>query len=405
MEARASSKADLPVLAARAAAMAERFAARMRGRHPAAVFFAALFTGLAVLVLASILLALLTTEVLVAELGLGGEDQDVVETIVDERTPFLTDVSEVGSTVGGAPVLPILVGLVALAAAFMRKWLIVGFAVFVLAVESATYRVTTIVVPRERPDVNRLEDLDGRRELPLRPRGRLIRGLRGPHDPAHVALPQPQHQDRRLARGDPRPAVRGALPHVPRHAPSARRGRRSDRGRRRRDRAAVRLPRGGRRTRHAHWRRHPVPGPRSASWHEGRGGSQRIQDVRQGLAGAAARPRASRRRRAALVRGAEGQTHRRADRAGARRGRRAVLRLGRRRNGAPCHWRARGQGRRTRRAPRGHRQPVRLESRASRRRSSERSQSGCAASAAASTSAAFATSASRSWLARASTRP
>lgn len=165
MEARASSKSDLPVLTARGG-MAERFAARMRGRHPAAVFFAALFAGLAVLVLVSILLALLTTELLVGELGLGGEDQDVVETIVDERTPFLTDVSAVGSTVGGAPVLPILVGLVALAAAFMRKWLIAGFAVFVLAVESATYRVTTIVVPRERPDVNRLEDLEADASYP-----------------------------------------------------------------------------------------------------------------------------------------------------------------------------------------------------------------------------------------------
>ena len=166
MEARAISKAHLPVLTAASGGAAERFAHRMRGRHPAAVFFAALFTGLAVLVLASILLALLTMELLVGELGLGGEDQDVVDTIVDERTPFLTDVSEVGSTVGGAPVLPILVGLVAIAAAFMRKWLIVGFAAFVLAVESATYRITTIVVPRERPDVNRLEDLEADASYP-----------------------------------------------------------------------------------------------------------------------------------------------------------------------------------------------------------------------------------------------
>jgi undecaprenyl-diphosphatase len=78
---------------------------------------------------------------------------------VAERTPFLTDVSFVGSTVGGAPLLPILVGLIALACAFMRQWRIAAFAVFVLVVESATYRVTSMVVPRERPDVRRLEDL------------------------------------------------------------------------------------------------------------------------------------------------------------------------------------------------------------------------------------------------------
>jgi undecaprenyl-diphosphatase len=83
----------------------------------------------------------------------------VVKSIVEERTPFLTDASMVGSTVGGAPLLPILVGLIGLACAFMRRWRIAAFAVFVLVVESATYRVTSWVVPRERPDVRRLEDL------------------------------------------------------------------------------------------------------------------------------------------------------------------------------------------------------------------------------------------------------
>ena len=41
----------------------------------------------------------------------------------------------------------------------MRRWLIAGFAAFVLTVESATYRVSSLVVPRERPSVHRLEDL------------------------------------------------------------------------------------------------------------------------------------------------------------------------------------------------------------------------------------------------------
>ena len=56
-------------------------------------------------------------------------------------------------------VLPILVGLIALACAALRRWRIAAFAVFVLLVESATYRITTIVVPRDRPSVHRLEDL------------------------------------------------------------------------------------------------------------------------------------------------------------------------------------------------------------------------------------------------------
>jgi undecaprenyl-diphosphatase len=61
--------------------------------------------------------------------------------------------------VGGAPLLPILVGLIAIAAAIRRHWRIAAFAVFVLALESATYRITTLAVPRDRPHVPRLENL------------------------------------------------------------------------------------------------------------------------------------------------------------------------------------------------------------------------------------------------------
>ncbi len=147
------------VLDARRGGPAERFASRFHGRHPALVFVAALLGGFVLLALVSILCGLLVTDVLVRGGGLGGDDEGFVRDLVADRTPFLTDASFVGSTIGGAPVLPILVGLVAIVCAFMRKWRIAAFAVFVLVVESATYRVTSIVVPRERPDVPRLEDL------------------------------------------------------------------------------------------------------------------------------------------------------------------------------------------------------------------------------------------------------
>ena len=41
----------------------------------------------------------------------------------------------------------------------MRKWRIAAFAVFALAVESAAYRATTLVVHSHRPNVPRLEGL------------------------------------------------------------------------------------------------------------------------------------------------------------------------------------------------------------------------------------------------------
>jgi undecaprenyl-diphosphatase len=156
----------LPVLEARRGGPAERFAGRLRGRHPAAVFFAALLAGFTVLALISIALGVLVTDVLLDSGGLRATDNSTVKSLVAERTPFLTDVSEVGSTIGGAPLLPILVGALALVCAFLRKWLIAAFAVFVLVVESATYRVTSLAVPRDRPHVHRLEDLPANASYP-----------------------------------------------------------------------------------------------------------------------------------------------------------------------------------------------------------------------------------------------
>jgi membrane-associated phospholipid phosphatase len=149
----------VPVLDARSGGPAERFAGRLRGRSPAAVFFAALLTGLAALAVISIALGLLVTDVLLDIGELRRADNSFVNSLVGERTPFLTDASEVFSMVGGAPLLPILVGVIALVAAVLRRWQVAGFAAFALIVESATYRVTSLAVPRDRPHVHRLEDL------------------------------------------------------------------------------------------------------------------------------------------------------------------------------------------------------------------------------------------------------
>jgi undecaprenyl-diphosphatase len=154
------------VLDARPGSRAERFAGRMRGRHPAGVFFAALLAGFVVLGLVAIGLGLLVTQVLLHTGAIGRTDESTIRSIVAERTPFLTDASSVGSTLGGAPVLPILVAAIALVCALLRKWRIAAFAVFALVVESATYRVTSLAVPRQRPHVQRLEDLPADASFP-----------------------------------------------------------------------------------------------------------------------------------------------------------------------------------------------------------------------------------------------
>ena len=158
---RSRERHTVPIFEARPGGRADRFAARFDSRHPALVFFLALLAGFLLLAAASILLALLVVHVVLPAGGLGfeGTDESVNDTFAEHRTGTLTTIAEVGSQVGGAPVLPILVGIVALVCAFMRRWLIAAFAAFVLAVESATYRVTSLAVPRDRPSVQRLEDL------------------------------------------------------------------------------------------------------------------------------------------------------------------------------------------------------------------------------------------------------
>jgi membrane-associated phospholipid phosphatase len=160
------SRSAVPLLDAHEGGPARRFARRLQGHHPAAVFFTAILAGLAVLCLIAIALGLLVTDVLLHASGVARTDEGAVRSLVAERTPFLTGASEVGSALGGAPFLPILVGTIALVCALLRRWRIAAFAAFALAVESATYRVASLTVPRERPSVKRLDDLPANDSFP-----------------------------------------------------------------------------------------------------------------------------------------------------------------------------------------------------------------------------------------------
>ena len=55
--------------------------------------------------------------------------------------------------------IPVVVGVLLLVFPLMRRWLLAAFVLFVICVESATYRVTSLIVERERPAVDRLESL------------------------------------------------------------------------------------------------------------------------------------------------------------------------------------------------------------------------------------------------------
>jgi membrane-associated phospholipid phosphatase len=159
------SRTVLAPLAARPGGLADRFAAAAGDRHPALVFALALLGGLLALIAASILLGLLVTDVLLGDSGLERPDESFIQTLADHRTGTLTTIAEVGSQLGAA-VLVTFVALIAIACVLTRRWRIAAFAVFALLVESATYYSTSLAVPRQRPSVPRLEDLEANTSYP-----------------------------------------------------------------------------------------------------------------------------------------------------------------------------------------------------------------------------------------------
>jgi membrane-associated phospholipid phosphatase len=113
----------------------------------------------AVIAGASILLGLLVTKVLLAGHGIGRPDERPVDFLVRHRSEWPTEASLVGSTAAGGVVLPAVAAVYALALAAFRHWRLAAFIPFTLALESASYRATTLVVHRDRPPVPRLEHL------------------------------------------------------------------------------------------------------------------------------------------------------------------------------------------------------------------------------------------------------
>jgi membrane-associated phospholipid phosphatase len=147
-----------PVLDPMPGGLPARIAERL-GWHPAATFAGAMIAGFAAISLCSIVIGLLVTEIVLKSGGIMAADEWLPDWLAAHRSPEVVDASLVGSIISGGVVLPILVGVVALACAALRQWRVAAFVVLALAVESGTYRATTLVIERERPDVERLENL------------------------------------------------------------------------------------------------------------------------------------------------------------------------------------------------------------------------------------------------------
>ncbi len=147
------------MLEAHQGSSADRFATRVGDRHPVLVFLAALVPGYAILAGLSIALGLLLTRLVLSVDPIARADERFVAWLAAQRTPMLVDASWVGSTLAGGLVIPVVIGAVLLACVVLCRWRIAAFVLCSVAVESGTYRATTLTVHRQRPDVERLESL------------------------------------------------------------------------------------------------------------------------------------------------------------------------------------------------------------------------------------------------------
>lgn len=148
----------VPILEPTPGGFADRLSQRIGPTNPVRVFAVVMLAGYVLLVSAMVLLGVLLFEVLLPA-GLEKADDDFIQWLVDNRSPTQEDLSWVGSTLAGGHVVPAVIGLGLVVFLLTKHWLLAAYVLFTVAVESGAYRATSLFLERERPDVERLEDL------------------------------------------------------------------------------------------------------------------------------------------------------------------------------------------------------------------------------------------------------
>jgi membrane-associated phospholipid phosphatase len=150
---------DIPALEAPSGGIAERIATALPPWHPLAVFFAGLVLCWATLALVTTLVGVAFTSWVVPLDGVESADESPVTWLAQHRDSFFDAASFLGSELSGGYLIPALVGAVVIISAFQKRWLLAGFVLSSIVIESGTYRTAVFFVDRNRPDVKRLEDL------------------------------------------------------------------------------------------------------------------------------------------------------------------------------------------------------------------------------------------------------
>ena len=148
-----------PVLDREPGRVGRRLAALPGEGHPVWTYLCGVLLAFAVIAGLSILCGLLVTRVVLHIHGAPHDDEALISFLARHRSVGLSDASLIGSIIAGGVVLPIVAGVALVIAAVARHWRLAGFLLLALAVESGSYRATTLVIHRHRPEVHRLERL------------------------------------------------------------------------------------------------------------------------------------------------------------------------------------------------------------------------------------------------------
>jgi membrane-associated phospholipid phosphatase len=150
---------DFPILDKEPGPLGRRLAALPGQGHPVWTYLLGILLAVVAIASLSIVAGLVVTRVLLHVHGVAADDERFIGFLARHRSSGLTDASLVGSIMAGGIVLPIVAAVGAVIAVAAKHWRLAGFLIFALAVESASYRTTTLVVHRHRPEVPRLEKL------------------------------------------------------------------------------------------------------------------------------------------------------------------------------------------------------------------------------------------------------
>ena len=169
---------SFPVLDHEPGNVGRRLAALPGEGHPVWTYLCGVLLAFTTIAGLSILCGLIVTRLVLHVHGAPHDDDAFVSFLARHRSAGLTDASLVGSVIAGGVVLPIVAGIALVVFAVARHWRLAGFLLLTLAVESGVLPRDHARHPPAPAGGLPTRAASRRRQLPVRPYGRVDRDLR-----------------------------------------------------------------------------------------------------------------------------------------------------------------------------------------------------------------------------------